>query len=170
MSDGVAVSSDLPRRLGAAGLSEWVTTVPLRLLRDFRPLAVEHLKTGLRDTGLPAVETTLILVLDGEPSDARGAQVAQRFAQVITASRLFKEVQCRFLRVPDAHLAIHDQKGRSLVVPFMPLPSEHGDEAIRKALTRWGVRAPVTEPAGIWPKVPDMVARTVNAHAMNLAP
>jgi len=34
MSDGANFSSDLPRRLGAAGVEAWVTTVPFGLLYD----------------------------------------------------------------------------------------------------------------------------------------
>lgn len=169
VDDGSAVSIQLPSQLGAAGLEEWVTTVPFGLLQDLRPRAVHALKAAMLKHALPTSETTLIIAVDCDPSDARRAHAADTFARAMAPSRLFKKVHVAFLRGPHFLSGDHGPLGHVMVLPFMAEKRPGVQEEIIRALAVYGAIGPILAPIGMWPSVPALISHAVRAHAMNAA-
>jgi hypothetical protein len=166
--DGTVVTSELPRRLGQAGLKEWVTTVPFGLQRDLPHCAMERLRSAMRKHGLPTVETTLVLALDTHACDARGIAAAQAFAQAIAPSRLFHEVRLCFLQGDSFMPGEGRELGQTLVVPFTTAKRADFEEEVMDKLSGLAAIGPILNPIGAWSFVPELVVEAVQKHAMNL--
>lgn len=169
VDDGTDVSSHLPRRLGEAGLGEWVTTVPFGLLQDLRLRARQTLKAAMTKHGLPTSETTLILAVDSDTSDARKAHAAEAFAKAMGPSRLFKAVYIGFLGGAQFLPADARAVGPVLVVPFMTEKRPGVEDEIMISLQQFDAIGPVLAPIGTWHDVPAIISHAVRAHAMNTA-
>lgn len=161
MSDGWFVSSQLPKRLRAAGLSEWDMVTPLGMEVDLPKIAIAEALTTLQQAGMTAKATSLILAAHGSPSDPRPAQATYNFGKILERSSTFKSVRIGFVDEEPSLVQAMKTRGPALVMPFFAARAGHVLLDLPNALTEANFDGPVMPAIGTWPQIPALLAKSL---------
>ncbi len=169
MSDGWFVSTELPRRLAAAGVTDAHVLPPMGLDARLPALCARRAMEAAVAAGLEVAKTTLILAAHGSPKDARPARAARAAAQAIAALAPFRSVTACFVEEPPLLAEGLAAAGPALCLPFFASRAGHvtGDLPEAVAAARFG--GPVLDPIGCDPEIAAMIAETLKAVAPSAA-
>ena len=164
MADGWFVSSQLPKRLRAAGLAQWRMAPPLGLLPNLPDLALGMCLSIMEQNRLPAGKTVLIVAAHGSPSDPRPAQATYGFAKALKRSGAFRDIRVGFV---DETPSLEDAarvEGPALLLPFFAARAGHVLMDLPEAVEAARFEGPVLAPIGTWPSIPRLIAQGLTDH------
>lgn len=161
MSDGWFVSTNLPRRIEAAGIKGFTVAPPLGLMSELQDLAVAELKLALQALDLPASSTTLVVAAHGSPKDPRPARATQAFAKSVAATCGFSQLNVGFVDEAPSIEEAASVTGPSILLPFFAARAGHVTGDLPEALNAVRYEGHVLDPIGTWDTIPAFLARSI---------
>ena len=161
MADGWFVSTNLPKRLAAAGLAEWEIARPLGMIEALPKYAMSRLLVTMTEDDLPPGETTLIVAAHGSPSDPRPARATEAFANRLRQSGAFSAVRVGYV---DEEPSLEDAAsvaGPAIVLPFFAARAGHVLMDLPEALEAAHYQGVVLPPIGTWSDIPVLIAENL---------
>ena len=158
MADGWFVSTNLPKRLQTAGLSDWSTTMPLGMLDQLPALALRRLKKTVLAENLSQKETTLVVAAHGSPSDSRPARATEDFADALRRLSMFRAVRVGYVDEEPSLEAAATVIGPAIVLPFFAAKAGHVLMDLPEALEAVNFEGTVLPPIGTWAHIPALIA------------
>ncbi len=156
MADGWFSTEELPRRLHKAGAAGFDVLPAYGLLPAVHDLclartvaAVAHLQPGA---------AAVVVAAHGHPSDQRAGAAARVVADVLAASRQFREVRIGFIDEPPFLADAARIAAPAVCLPFFAQRAGHVETDLPEALGEAGFDGRVLEPAGVGAEVPGIVA------------
>lgn len=161
MSDGWFVSTNLQKRLAAAGAGEWTTMTPLGMRPALVRVAQRRLRKTLSQYGWIAPETTLVIAAHGSPKDPRPAAATERFAERLGADGDFADIRLGYVDEAPALADAARVAGPAVVLPFFAARAGHVLMDLPEALETARFTGPVLPPIGAWDDIPLLIANAV---------
>jgi sirohydrochlorin cobaltochelatase len=165
MSDGWFASTELPRRLSAAGCNNFAIAPPLGLDPALHALCLAHALEGAAHEGLEPARTAVLLAAHGSPSDPRPRAAAQRAADVIAASGQVREVRVGLIDEPPYLADAARLDAPALCLPFFAARAGHVTNDIPQALVGAEFEGPLLEPVGLHRDIPQLIAASLRCFA-----
>ncbi len=169
MSDGWFASTRLPE-LTAGILGEPAEIfAPLGTEPALHALCAETACRAAATMGAAPGEASVLLAAHGSPSDARPGAVARRAARRIEETGHFREVRVGFIDQAPGLAEAARMDGPALCLPFFASRAGHVQDDVPRALAEAAFAGPILDPVGLWPAVPELIARSLAAHAERIA-
>lgn len=165
MADGWFVSTELPRRLAAAGAEGAQVLAPFGLNADLPNLCAERAVAAARTAGFASRETTLLLTAHGSPSDPRPARAARAILEAVAARGVFRALRIGFVDEAPAIAEAARFDGPGVCLPLFAARAGHVLSDLPAALDMAGFRGAVLAPIGADKAAPALIARSFEACA-----
>ena len=169
MADGWFASTELPRRLSAAGCSNFAITPPLGLDPALHGLCLAHALEGAAQAGLEPSRTAVLLAAHGSPSDPRPRDAAKRAEDFIEASGRFREVRVGLIDEPPFLADAARLEAPALCLPFFAARAGHVSNDIPQALAGAEFGGSLLEPVGLHRDIPQLIAASLRCFAARVA-
>ncbi|SPJ31126.1 CbiX/SirB N-terminal domain-containing protein [Falsiruegeria mediterranea] len=162
MANGWFVTSALPKRLGQAP----VTVVdPLGVDPSLPDLAAQTLEAATQDAGWSLTQTTVLLAAHGSGRSRKPAQMAQGFADAISARLKVAEIRVGFVEeAPFVDQAAMGCGTRSICLPLFACPGFHTTQDVPEALEKAGFTGVLLPVLGEAHGVPRLIADRMQDH------
>lgn len=161
MSDGWFVSTNLPRRVEAAGIRDFTVAPPLGLMPELQDLAVGALQTALQALAFKAETTTLVVAAHGSPKDPRPAEATRVFANAVARRCGFAQMTVGFVDEAPSIEESASVHGPSILLPFFAARAGHVTGDLPEALEAVRYAGHVMDPIGTWDAIPALLAQSV---------
>jgi sirohydrochlorin ferrochelatase len=165
MSAGWFSTVELPRRLRAAGATDWRAATPFGLDPGLPALGARMLADAARGAGFDLRAATLVLAAHGAPEHRGPAAAARAAAEAIGRAAGVAAVRACFVDEDPRLVEGLTVEGPAICLPFFATAAGHatGDlpEAVEAADFRW----PVTAPIGCDPGAPALIAAALGRAA-----
>lgn len=169
MSEGYFTDTVIPDRLGrGTGSERFVLHRPLGRSAELTRLATDEALKGCSALGFASGEVTVLLAGHGAKSNSRARLAIEVHASEMRSAGIFSAVATAYLEEPPF---LQDMMGRlegpTVVVGMFASDGLHAGEDLPEAMEQ-SLRAPAyyTGAIGAHPKISDIVAHAVAAHAM----
>lgn len=164
MSDGWFVKTYLPKRLKAAGLSDWEATAPMGLMPGVARLMCDRIRLRIATLEWQMAQTTVILAAHGSPSSSRPREATEAAAKALGAQGGFKAVRPCYVDEPPAiRDVVSAVQGHAIVVPFFAVRAGHVTGDLPEELEAAQFAGPVLDPVGTWPETPALALAAITA-------
>lgn len=163
MSDGWFVRTHLPKRLLAAGLTQWQATPPMGLMPGIGPLMRDRLCTQLAELGWATDQTTVILAAHGSPTSTRPREATEAAARALARHVRLKAIHPCYVDEPPAIRDVAMGQRQAIVLPFFAARAGHVTGDLPDALKAACFTGPVLDPIGTWPETPALVVAGISA-------
>ena len=161
MANGWFVSTNLPKRLTAAGLEEWEVATPLGMVANLSQLALRRLRRTMAKDDLAPEDAALIVAAHGSPSDPRPARATETFAARLRQSGSFRTVRVGYVDEQPSLDEAATVTGPAIVLPFFAARAGHVLVDLPKALKAARYQGTVLPPIGTWPDIPALISEVV---------
>ena len=158
MSDGWFVSTRLPDRLRAAGGSAHVLP-PFGLDPALPDLVRRTALAAIREQGMEARATTVLLTAHGSPRDPRPRRAARAQAAALTGA--VKAVRFGFVDEAPGIEQMARIDGPAITLPLFAATNGHVRQDVAAALDRGGFDGPRLPPIGEHAHAPVLVAHAI---------
>lgn len=159
MTDGWFVSSELPRRVEAAGGAGKTRILPpFGMADEVAALCARRAREGAAAAGIMPAEATLIVAAHGSPSDPRPARATESLAETLRASSGFAGVRTGYVDEEPALVDALKVEGQALCLPFFIGFAGHVESDLPEAVAEAGFAGPVLPPVGADPEAPTLIA------------
>ena len=164
MSDGWFVRTHLPKRLKAAGLSEWEATVPMGLMPGLARLIFDRIRLRIATLGWDTAQTTVVLAAHGSPSSSKPREATEKAAKALAAQGAFKAIcPCYVDEPPAIRDVVSAVQGPAIIVPFFAVRAGHVTGDLPEELEAAQFTGPVLDPVGTWPETPALALAAITA-------
>lgn len=158
MADGWFVSTNLPKRLAASGLTDWTMLPSLGLQPELGEVAIRRLSAELERLGVAEADATVVVAAHGSPSDRRPAQATERFAGALQATNRFGNVRVGYVDEKPSIEEAARTAMPAIVLPFFAARAGHVLMDLPEALEAARYDGPVLDPIGTWDEIPALIA------------
>lgn len=165
MSDGWFVRTHLPKRLKAAGLSEWEATAPMGLMMPgLARLMCDRIRLRIATLGWETAQTTVVLAAHGSPSSSKPRHATEAAARALAEQGAFKAIRSCYVDEPPAiRDVVSAVQGPAIVVPFFAVRAGHVTGDLPEELEAARFTGPVLDPVGTWPETPALALAAITA-------
>lgn len=160
MADGWFVRSEMPRRLGAAGVDGYATLPPLGLDPGLPALALALALDSAAAAGIDAAQATLVVAGHGSRRARASAASTRAAADALADAGRFAAVIPAFIEEAP-FLADVRPLPPAICLPFFATRAGHTTQDIPDAWAAAGTPGPLTVPLGTVPAVAALVADAI---------
>lgn len=160
MTDGWFTRTMLPKRLGRADAP---ILPPLGTDPALPDVAVEYLQAKLAGQGWLTEETSLIVASHGSGKSRNSACDTERFVKALGGRMQFGEIRTGYIEEPPFLKNAAKRCGpQAICLPFFAAAGGHVIEDIPEALDQAGFAGLRLDPIGTHPRIPAMIAATLD--------
>lgn len=162
MAEGWFTRSEMPRRLGLAGVEGFEVLRPLGLDPGLPAVGARLADEVAEAAGIDPATARLVIVGHGSKGARASAEATRTFAAALTPLADFAEVTCAFIEEAP-FLSDLPPGPASVCLPFLATEAGHATGDVPGGWAAAGTPGPIAPPVGLAPEVPALIARSIAA-------
>lgn len=162
MAEGWFTRSELPRRLGLAGVTGFRVLRPLGLDPGLPPVGARLARETAAGAGIDPAAARLVIVGHGSRGARASAEATRAFAAAVAPLAGFSTTECAFIEeapfLPDL-----PPGPPAVCLPFLATEAGHATGDIPDGWAAAGSPGPIAPPVGLADEVPGLIAAALRA-------
>ncbi len=164
MSDGWFVREELPRRVHSKQGKAPAILPPFGFDHGVVRLCEEAVTKSAHLYGVPPQDMSVLLVGHGSESRPQAFQSVARTAHCLASGKKFRQVRAGFLEGFPSITAVAHMRSPAVCLPLFTGRAAHVNKDLPRSLEAVAWMGRVLEPLGLWPGVPDVIARSLQKY------